>query len=56
MVEFQGKMSIVGARFLTMPRPIDPQTGEYSTKFSLEEWKALQTKHQGIYETNQPKA
>ncbi|RCK49334.1 MULTISPECIES: hypothetical protein [Thalassospira] len=56
MVEFQGKMSIVGARFLTMPRPIDPQTGEYSTKFSLEEWKALQTKHQEDFETYQSKA
>ena len=56
MVEFQGKMSIVGARYLTMPRPIDPQTGEYSTRFSLEEWKALQTKRKEEFETYQANA
>ncbi|RCK27868.1 hypothetical protein TH8_00275 [Thalassospira profundimaris] len=56
MVEFQGKMSIVGARYLTMPRPIDPQTGEYSTKFSLDEWKDIQTKRKEQFETYQANA
>lgn len=56
MVEFQGKMSLVGARFLTMPRPIDPQTGEYSTKFSPEEWKALQTQRKEDFATYQSNA
>lgn len=56
MVEFQGKISIVGAQYLTMPRLIDPQTGEYSTKFSLDEWKAIQTKRKEEFETHQAHA
>lgn len=56
MVQFQAKMSLVGVQFLTMPRPIDSQTGEYSTKFSLDEWKEIQAKNKAAFEAGQSRA
>ncbi|MEQ8284026.1 hypothetical protein [Thalassospira sp.] len=39
MVNIQGQFSLVGAQMLLFNRPIDIQTGEYTTKYSAEEWK-----------------
>ncbi|MFH1806608.1 MAG: hypothetical protein ABID63_17140 [Pseudomonadota bacterium] len=41
MVNIQGKMTLVGTQLLTLPRPVNSQTGEYSDKYSADEWKAL---------------
>tara|TARA_R110000796_G_scaffold63211_2_gene146018 strand:+ start:114330 stop:115100 length:771 start_codon:yes stop_codon:yes gene_type:complete len=39
MVNIQGQFSLAGAQMLLLPRPIDGQTGEYTTKYTAEEWK-----------------
>lgn len=39
MVNIQGQFSLVGAQMLLVNRPVDPQTGEYTNKYSAEEWK-----------------
>lgn len=54
MVTIQGQFSLVGAQLLTPPRPIDSQTGEYATDYSVDEWKALwQERHAEFANTQQ---
>ena len=41
MVNIQGQLSFVGAQMMLFTRPIDIQTGEYTSQYSAEEWKEL---------------
>ena len=41
MVNIQGQFSFVGAQMMLFTRPIDNQTGEYTSEYSAEEWKEL---------------
>ena len=41
MVNIQGQLSFAGTRMMIFTRPIDKQTGEYTSEYSVEEWKEL---------------
>ena len=41
MVNIQGQLSLAGTRMMILTRPIDNQTGEYTSEYSVEEWKEL---------------